>query len=103
MTENQSKQKKLGLFTLLMLTLGSMIGAGIFVVPNELRSYGVAASFGWILASLCAILLARVFGDLALQYSGDSFPLAISRSMGQPSGFIVLPSFSFYCYNIYFW
>ena len=88
MTENQSKQKKLGLFTLLMLTLGSMIGAGIFVVPNELRSYGVAASFGWILASLCAILLARVFGDLALQYSGDSFPLAISRSMGQPSGFI---------------
>ena len=85
----QEKPRKLGLFTLSMLTIGSMIGAGVFVVPNELKMYGTASSTGWIIASFCACMLAIVFSDLSVKNEGKSFPVAIGEScLGKNTGFI---------------
>jgi amino acid transporter len=87
--ELPNKSKKLGLFTLSMLTLGSMIGAGVFVVPNELRIYGTASTLGWLIASFCACTLAMVFSDLAVHNEGKSFTIATGEScLGKNSGFV---------------
>lgn len=85
---NFKQTHKLGVFNLTMLTLGSMIGAGIFVVPNALKGYGSAATLGWIIAALCALSLANTFSDLSVNGSGESFPLAISSTLGNLSGFM---------------
>lgn len=41
-----------------------MIGSGVFLLPASLAAYGAISIIGWICASIGAILLAIIFGNL---------------------------------------
>lgn len=57
--------QKIGLVTATSLVVGNMIGAGIFVLPATLASYGSVSIIGWILSALGALVLARIFANLS--------------------------------------
>lgn len=57
--------KKLTFWPTTALVVGNMIGSGIFLLPASLAAYGGISLIGWLVASLGAILLAIVFGNLS--------------------------------------
>jgi len=56
--------KKIGFWSSTSLVVGNMIGSGVFLLPASLAAYGAISIIGWICASLGAILLAIIFGNL---------------------------------------
>lgn len=85
----EKNTKKIGLFTLSMIVIGSMIGAGIFVVPNIMMPYGISGTLGWIIASFCSIVLACIFVDITLTSSNEGGLVSIiSREYGGQAGFL---------------
>jgi len=79
--------KKIGLFNLAMLVIGSMIGAGLLVVPNQLIPYGFPSVVGWIIAALCGLVFAKIFVDIAL-FKNEPLPQIIAGVSGPQLGFI---------------
>src|SRR5712664_2708604 len=74
------KENKLGLWTSASLVVGNMIGAGVFLMPAALAAYGGISLLGWILSTIGAILLAKVFSNLSkLMPQADGGPYAYSR------------------------
>ncbi|HEY8929901.1 MAG TPA: amino acid permease [Mucilaginibacter sp.] len=67
--------KKIGIWTSASLVVGSMIGAGVFLVPSAMASYGSVSLFGWIFSAIGAFFLARVFSGLSAR---------IPKSVGGP-------------------
>ena len=63
------QEKKLGLFLLVALGIGSMIGGGIFNSPTDLINSAnpQAAVLAWIVGGLGVFTLVSVFQDLALK------------------------------------
>jgi arginine:ornithine antiporter/lysine permease len=59
--------KKLGLFSLVALVIGSMIGAGVFSLPSDIaRSAGPGAiALGWLITGIGMIALALTYQALA--------------------------------------
>jgi amino acid transporter len=53
--------KQLGLFTLIALVVGNMIGSGVFLLPAALAPYGAASLLGWGVTLGGALLLALVY------------------------------------------
>jgi APA family basic amino acid/polyamine antiporter len=87
----QTTVKKLGLWTSTSLVLGNMIGAGVFMMPSTLASFGGISIIGWIASSIGAFLLAKIFAHLSKMMPGsDGGPYAYSKSaMGDFAGFLV--------------
>ena len=87
----QTTVKKLGLWTSTSLVLGNMIGAGVFMMPSTLASFGGISIIGWVASSIGAFLLAKVFAHLSKMMPGsDGGPYAYSKSaMGDFAGFLV--------------
>ena len=56
-----SKPQKIGLITTTSLVVGNMIGAGIFLLPASLASYGSISILGWLFTSAGALILAKIF------------------------------------------
>ncbi len=44
----QTADKKLGLWTSTSLVVGNMIGAGVFLMPATLASFGSISLVGWV-------------------------------------------------------
>ena len=65
MQEPPAEKNKLGLWTSTSLVVGNMIGAGIFLMPAALASYGTISLFGWMFASIGAFFLAKIFSNLS--------------------------------------
>jgi len=57
--------KKLGLWTSTSLVVGNMIGAGIFLMPAALSSFGSISLVGWVFAAIGSFFLAKVFSNLS--------------------------------------
>ncbi len=57
--------QKVGLITATSLVVGNMIGAGIYVLPVTLASYGSVSLVGWVLSALGAFVLAKIFGNFS--------------------------------------
>ena len=55
----------LGLWTLIALVVGNMIGSGVFLLPATLAPYGAASLLGWALTLGGALMLALVYAWLA--------------------------------------
>ena len=53
----QAAPKKLGLWTSTSLVVGNMIGAGIFLMPATLASFGGISLIGWVSAAIGAFLI----------------------------------------------
>ena len=87
----QKDQNKLGLWTSTSLVVGNMIGAGVFLMPATLASFGGISIIGWICSSIGAFLLAKVFAHLSkIMPAGDGGPYAYSRKgLGDFAGFLV--------------
>ena len=95
-----SNNKKIGLITTTSLVVGNMIGAGIFILPASLSTYGSISLLGWIFTASGAIILAKIFSNLSkiiINKSGG--PYAYSKEgFGDFIGFLVA-----WGYWIYTW
>lgn len=85
------KARKLGKWASTSLVLGNMIGAGIFMMPALLASYGGISMVGWLLSAFGAILVALMFSRLSKIAPGvQGGPYAFTRKgLGEFPSFIV--------------
>ena len=58
------EQRPFGIWTATAMVIGSMIGAGIFVLPGQLAPFGWTGVAAWIAAGLGAMALGLVIADL---------------------------------------
>jgi APA family basic amino acid/polyamine antiporter len=85
-----SRHKALGLWTALALVVGNMVGAGAYLVPSALGSFGSVGLAGWLLTSVGAVCLALVFGRLGRIMPAEGGPYAYTRAtMGDVPAFLV--------------
>ncbi len=96
----QDSKKQLGLWTSTSLVIGNMIGAGVFMMPATLASYGGISLVGWVCASVGAFLLSKVFAHLShLLPAANGGPYAYSqKGLGDFAGFLVA-----WCYLVSVW
>lgn len=90
MSENV-ESNKLGLWSSTSLVVGNMIGAGVFLMPAALASYGSISLLGWIFSAVGSFFLARVFSNLSkLLPHTTGGPYAYTRTgLGDFAGFLV--------------
>ncbi len=72
------------------MSVGVMIGSGVFLLPAVLAPYGGISFLGWLTSSVGAVLIALVLGRLAsrTQRSGG-FYLYARGAFGDLAGFVV--------------
>ena len=82
---------KLGLWTTTSLVIGNMIGAGVFLMPAALASFGGISLFGWLFSAIGAFFLAKVFSNLSKLLPGvNGGPYAYTHAgFGDFAGFII--------------
>lgn len=86
----QDDAKPLGFWSCWSLTVGCMIGSGVFMLPALLAPYGLLSFGGWIIAGGGSIALALVFGRLAARTTQNGGPYAYSRqAFGDLTGFLM--------------
>jgi APA family basic amino acid/polyamine antiporter len=87
----QTEHKKIGVWTSTSLVVGNMIGAGVFLMPSALASFGSISLIGWIFSAIGAIVIAKIFANLSkLIPSSDGGPYAFSKAgLGNFTGFLV--------------
>jgi APA family basic amino acid/polyamine antiporter len=87
----QENKKQLGLWTSTSLVVGNMIGAGVFMMPATLSSFGGISLIGWVCSAVGAFLIAKVFSHLSkLLPAADGGPYAYSqKGLGDFAGFLV--------------
>jgi len=89
---SQKKQtKKLGLLTSTSLVIGNMIGAGIFLMPSALASFGGISILGWLFSAAGGFLLAKVFSNLSVMLPNKTGgPYVYSKAgLGDFAAFLV--------------
>lgn len=86
-----TKPQKVGLVTATSLVIGNMIGAGIFLVPSSLASYGSISLLGWVFTAIGALVLAKIFGNMSkIIVNKSGGPYTYSRAgFGDFIGFLV--------------
>src|ERR1700750_2611065 len=84
-------KKKIGLWTSVSLVVGSMIGAGVFLMPAAMASFGSISLLGWVFSAIGAFFLAKVFANLSkLLPNITGGPYAYSQSgLGDFAGFLI--------------
>jgi APA family basic amino acid/polyamine antiporter len=90
MNSDQNKGK-LGIWMSTSLVVGNMIGSGIFLMPSALAAFGGISILGWLVSSIGALMLAKVFSRLSRLIPGRSGgPYAFARAgFGDFIGFLV--------------
>lgn len=87
---NDATDKPLGFWSCWSLTVGCMIGSGVFMLPTLLAPYGLLSFGGWIIAGGGSIALALIFGRLAARTRSNGGPYAYAReSFGDLTGFLM--------------
>lgn len=89
MTEAPAPQNKpLGFWSCWALTVGTMIGSGIFMLPAVLAPYGLLSFSGWLLAGGGSIFIALVLASLAARTTRTGGPYAyVHDAFGDLIGF----------------
>ncbi|MEQ8713158.1 MAG: amino acid permease [Cyclobacteriaceae bacterium] len=62
---NVTPSGKIGKWSSVSLVVGNMIGAGIFLTPAVLASYGGISLLGWLMSTLGAVFIALLFSRLS--------------------------------------
>jgi APA family basic amino acid/polyamine antiporter len=84
----------IGLWTLIALVIGNMIGSGIFVLPASMAPFGAASLLGWGISLGGAWMLALVFAWLSRSIPNHGGPYAYARrAFGDRVGFVVAWSY----------
>ncbi len=60
------------------IVIGNMVGSGVFLLPASLAAYGVYSLWGWVISTVGALLLARVFCRLSHRVPLAGRPLRLS-------------------------
>jgi len=92
MSATSSPEKnKLGLWTSTSLVVGNMIGAGVFLMPAALASFGSISLLGWVFSGIGAFLIARVFSNLSTMLpAATGGPYVYTRhALGDFAGFLI--------------
>ena len=72
------------------MSVGVMVGSGIFLLPAVLAPYGSISLVGWLVTSSAVILLALILGRLARRAKGAGGPYAYAREgFGDLVGFLI--------------
>ncbi|MBS1532110.1 MAG: amino acid permease [Bacteroidetes bacterium] len=87
---------KLGLWTSTSLVVGNMIGAGIFLMPSAMASFGGIGLLGWVFSAIGSFFLAKVFSNLSrLVPDANGGPYAYTRAgFGDFAAFLVAWGYS---------
>ena len=72
-----AQQRPFGIWTATAMVVGSMIGAGIFVLPGQLAPFGWTGLAAWIAAGLGAMALGLVIADLTKAMPDEPSLIAI--------------------------
>jgi basic amino acid/polyamine antiporter, APA family len=85
------KKQKIGLWTSTSLVIGNMIGAGVFLMPAAMASFGSISLLGWAFAAIGSFFLAKVFSNLSKLLPGiDGGPYVYTRhGLGDFAGFLI--------------
>jgi APA family basic amino acid/polyamine antiporter len=86
--------RRMGIWMTSALVVGTMIGAGIFMVPAALAPLGANAVVGWTVSSLGALCIAFGLARLAT-LSGDGIQANIERTLGKHPAYLVAWTFWF--------
>lgn len=91
MTSDLPEKNKLGLWTSTSLVVGNMIGAGVFLMPAAMASFGSIGLLGWVFSAIGSFFLAKVFSNLSkLLPHATGGPYAYTRNgLGDFAGFLV--------------
>ncbi|MDB2670186.1 amino acid permease, partial [Porticoccaceae bacterium] len=82
--------KKMGFWQCWGMSVGVMIGSGIFLLPTVLAPYGWISLLGWLLTCSGTIVLALVLARLAGTTDHAGGPYAYVReSFGDLAGFLI--------------
>jgi APA family basic amino acid/polyamine antiporter len=87
MSEVQA-QKPLGFWSCWSLTVGCMVGSGVFLLPSVLAPYGLLSFGGWLITALGSILVALTLARLAARTTRTGGPYAfVHDAFGDLIGF----------------
>ncbi|NCD69708.1 amino acid permease [Mucilaginibacter agri] len=86
-----SSKNKIGLWASTSLVVGNMIGAGVFLMPAAMASFGSVSLLGWVFSAIGSFFLAKMFSNLSkLLPEGTGGPYAYTRhGLGDFAGFLV--------------
>lgn len=87
---DQTSHKTLGFWTCWSLTVGIMIGSGIFILPSVLAPYGMMSFAGWAITALGSIAIALIISRLSARTkrSGGVYVYA-QDAFGDVTGFMI--------------
>jgi APA family basic amino acid/polyamine antiporter len=84
--------QRIGIWMTSALVVGTMIGAGIFMLPVALAPLGANAIAGWLLSGAGALCIAFSLARLS-RLGGDGIQANIERSLGPNPAFLVTWAF----------
>lgn len=90
--ENQSgaKKPKMGFWKCWAMSVGVMIGSGVFLLPTVLAPFGAVSFLGWIATSSAAIIIALILGRLASRTDRTGgFYVYTQEAFGDLPGFLI--------------
>jgi APA family basic amino acid/polyamine antiporter len=70
-------ERPFGVWTATAMVAGTMIGAGIFVLPGQLAPLGWTGAVSWIVGGVGVMAIARIIADLTIQRSDEPRILTI--------------------------
>lgn len=73
-------KKQLGLWMLIALVAGNMIGSGIFLLPASLARIGSISLYSWLLTALGSLVLALVFARMSYLVPKTGGPYAYAQA-----------------------
>ena len=83
---DQTENRPFGVWTATALVVGTMIGAGIFVLPGQLAPFGWSGAAAWLVAGTGGMVIAAVLAKLAVESRLE----AVRRA--EREGWIATPS-----------
>ena len=85
-----AKTTSMGFWKCWAMSVGVMIGSGVFLLPSVLAPYGASSFLGWLLTSIGAILIALILGRLAGNTSrSGGFYIYVQDAFGDLAGFMI--------------
>ena len=86
--------KPLGFWACWSLTVGVMVGSGIFLLPSVLAPFGTLSFLGWVVTAGGSILIALVFARLSSRITKSGSVYVYSRdAFGDLPGFLIAWSY----------
>jgi basic amino acid/polyamine antiporter, APA family len=89
------EKQLMGVWMTSALVVGTMIGAGIFMLPVSLAPLGANAPIGWIVSSIGALCIA--FALARLTKGGRGIQAYVEDAFGPTVGFLI--AWAFWCSN----